>query len=189
MATDTPETGSALVAWRTFLELGPGRSLAATVEAMGRKPSYRGLLARWSAANDWQGRAAAHDQQELRACLAGRSEIRERALQQLVDAAGRASQIVLEILDDVSCVPVLDRHGRQVGERPRVAASTKLEAAKWIHGVLGIQPVRRLELEVKSPPTVSDVADRILDSVDSERIAQIRALLTPAAPVPEEPTP
>lgn len=171
------ETPKARAAWTVYRDMGPRRTLAALVEQLGRAPSYMAQVKLWSSRYQWQERAAAHDQAELRAGLGERNYLRERALQNLVEAADRASEKVLEILQDDREIPVLDRDGNVAGYRPRISPAVQLEAAKWVHGTCGIVPVKRMELKTE-PDTLDDQADALFRQATPAQLEAIIGLMS-----------
>lgn len=168
-----PETSKAKAAWEIYRDMGPDRSLAKVVEAMGSKRGYIQQLKRWSARYDWPGRATRHDHEALREALGERVIVREQVVQSMVERAMRAAEILYTIAEgrvpDGDKEPVLDRHGevmtmiltdehgepkldeagepmRQPVTRPVVKPSTRMEAATRILGNVGIVPPKRMEL-------------------------------------------
>jgi len=171
------ETPAAARALETYLQLGPARSMPRVAEVLGYRPSYVGALKRWSRRYGWPALAADHDRQSIRDSMGASAVHRDRARVDLAAAASEAVATALTILRDMSMLPIVDRHGEKIGERPLVAASTRLQAAQWILATIGVAPVKRLELEVQKQPTLEDQADAIADCATTDQIRQLRALI------------
>ena len=171
------ESPAAARALEVYLQMGPMRTLARVAEALDHPPGYVTTLNKWSARYGWQLLVADHDRQSIRESMGASAVHRDRARVDLAAAASEAVATALTILRDTSTVPILDRHGEKIGERPLVAASTRLQAAQWILATIGVAPVKRLELEVQKQPTLEDQADAIADCATTDQIRQLRALI------------
>ena len=170
------ETAKAISAFGLYRDMGPGRSLEKVAAAMGHPRSYRQQLAKWSGAFKWVARIAEYDHAELREALGQRKIVREKSLQKMIDAMDLATDVLIQIMTDTQAIPVLDRQGNPVGERPLVAASTKLEAASKLLGIAGLVPVKRLEMVDTSGEALDEAADLARSLSDSQLAGMIEIL-------------
>lgn len=144
---------------------------------MGRPKGYTSMLEQWSARDEWVRRAGEHDQVELQAQLAAQGPLRERARVSLGEAAEEAVAAALGILRSTAKLPILDRHGKVVGEKPLVAPSTRLQACQWLLATVGIAPVKRLELDIVKPVSLSVQADTLLSGASEAQLSELARLL------------
>jgi hypothetical protein len=188
------ETRKAWAAFATYLELGANRTLKACAEAGGYSPT---TVRKWSSAHDWDSRATAYDVAELQKSIEGREQVRERARQVMMDAAVDAA----ETLDSVrvgrlsmpecgpdctedKCVcgiwlPILDRHGRMVGRKPTIAASTRQAAALSILDRCGMTPPKRVELTGADGERLRMEARLALGSLSDDQLGVLAAAFAP----------
>ena len=92
------ESGKAYQAFRAFLDLGPDRTLAATVRLLGKSES---LVRGWAARHDWRHRAWLYDRHQARAEETVVRQHREAVLRERledVDRVGRACLVFFRIL-------------------------------------------------------------------------------------------
>jgi hypothetical protein len=169
------ESEKAKVAYEIFRDLGPKRTLPGLAAAMGRDPSYLSTLKQWSSKFSWQKRALAHDHKTIREGLAQRTVFREQGLQQLAEGVDEAVGQVLGIIRDQRMVPIKDRNGDKIGEKPLIAASTKLEASKLLLGIVGIVPVKRIEL-TQDQESLDEKIDKLLSEVPTEKLAALEEI-------------
>ena len=80
------ESGKAYQAFRVFLGLGPDRTIAATITALGKSES---LVRDWAARHHWWERARAWDATQSRQDGVVARRERDTAVQQLMDDASR----------------------------------------------------------------------------------------------------
>ena len=160
------ETAKAYAAFLHYLSLPPnGRSIAAAVEAAGRKQSTIRHWERWSSQYGWVDRAQAYDVDALTRSMEHRQQDTERARQRLYDQG-------LDLLNDYlamgqgrmpvgDATPVTDKHGKivthrvigQDGEerdepivRPLVPASVRARVFERALCLIGLNPPKRMEL-------------------------------------------
>ena len=170
------ETAKAQSAFTLYRDMGPGRSLRGLAELLHRRPSYIRTLKGWSAAFHWQERVAEADHAELRESLGQRKIVREQTLQRLIDAMDLATDVLIQIVTSTETIPILDRHGKAVGVRPLVAASTKLEAASRILGIAGLVPIKRTEVVETTGEALDEAADLARSLTDDQLSAMIEIL-------------
>lgn len=162
-------TPKARAAYELYRDLGPKRTLQRVANLQGR-PRRRGVsvLKGWSAKYGWQKLTADHDHAKLRKALGGRENMRERTTQLLVEAQDEMVELLLAVARDTRTLPVMDRQGIQVvdanGEpvyKPLVRTSTRVETIKWILGVVGHVPVKRMEVIDHSAEKLAEAATAV----------------------------
>lgn len=179
------ETSTASTAFKLYYEMGPGRSLRRLAKAQGR-PEER-TLAGWSSKDEWQRRATEGDSEELKRGTETRRATREAVMQQLFDSAIDAARIIIAIkrgrMPDGDVDPLLDRHGNPILDaegnqicRPRIKASTRLQAAIRILESIGITPPKRVEMSGPDGMEVGVVTE-MFDSLSDEALDKVMEIL------------
>lgn len=170
------ETRPCRAAFVCYLEQGPARSLRKTAELLKRDPVYKRILEKWSAKFEWVKRTDAYDESMIERGLRLRPLIREAALLKMADAAGEASDVILGVMrgdqGEGDTLPIMDRHGAVIGNRPAVAPSTRLQAAIRAHESIGLVPPKRVELTgkdgealIRATETIAGVDDLTLSAL------------------------
>lgn len=90
------ETTRAYQAFRTYLKLGPGRSLRAAAEAEGKSPSQ---YEQWSSLWSWRERTEAHDRHIARAETDGITSALGNARDKQIRIADKLLDLVSERID------------------------------------------------------------------------------------------
>lgn len=149
-----------------YLALGRDRSLAKLNRRLGRKASYVTQLKKWSAKHRWVARARDYDNAELAELVEDRHMVREYLKQDLYNEGKAAVSTLISTVkgecpippcscgadDPEECEcdpvtsPVLDRHGREIGRKPLVAPSTRLQGAIAMLDRIGLNVPKRMEL-------------------------------------------
>lgn len=181
------ETPKARAAFRVFLSLGPGRTYAKVAKELGHPASYERMVKQWGTKHGWQDRAQDYDEQYLKEAAQLRPFIREAVLQRLSDAAVDAFRIVYSVaqgrLDEGDTVPILDRHGEVVGEKPVVKGSTRLQAAQFMLGCIGVLPPKRVEHTGMDGAEIR-VAHEVAKGLTDDELTAIRLALGDAVHTP-----
>jgi hypothetical protein len=171
-------------AYRNFLayvEMGPTRSLRKL--AKDKNAAGLGTLGSWSTKFDWTARA---DEYQIALELhwrevaesqraAGRAELLAKlpeAVETLIGLAqGRVSQ------DPEHSLPVLDRHGEEIGRKPLVSPGIQLQAVNSVLDRIGLIAPKRIEIDSMDRESTQDRAREEVKKLDAD---QIRAMLAVA---------
>lgn len=177
-------TPKARVAYELYRDLGSTRTLQRVADLQGRPPR-RGAsqILRWSAKYEWQRLTAEHDHKQLRKALGKREVMRERGMQRMVDEQEELIDRLLAIARDTRVLPVMDRQGMQVvapdGKplyKPLVKTSTQVETIKWILGVIGYVPVKRMEITDRTEESL-DTAAAVTRSMTLQQLDALAEIL------------
>lgn len=168
---ERPVSFTAFCEWLTA---SPRPSLSQFARTTGRQ--LRTVM-RWVDKWDWYARAEAWDRQLFDATMAAREEDRERARQVLIDSAPGAIAILLGIAEgrmaEGDQVPVLDRHGQEVGKRPAIPAATRAQAARAALELGGLTPPKRVELTGADGSEIRLRARSALGDLTGEQLAAL----------------
>lgn len=142
------ETVKSFRAFMAYLLMEPKRSIARLAMAEGWDKT---TCERWSRKHGWVQRCEAYDAHLLTEAIRTRELVQERVRQRLIDGLDKAVDALFgllegELQDFGASVPILDRHGNEVGQAPIVKPSTRLQAAKEILDRAGITVPKRIEL-------------------------------------------
>jgi hypothetical protein len=107
--------------------------------------------------------------------MAAREEDRERSRQILLDSAPGTIAALLEIVHGRMTpgdeLPLLDRHGQQVGTRQAVPPSTRAHAARAVLELAGITAPKRVELTGADGTEIRLRARAALSDLTGEQLA------------------
>jgi hypothetical protein len=194
------ETPRAFGAFSDYLQMGPGRSLTECAERFGYRVNS---LNNWSSVHQWRDRAQAYDTAELERSIQGREQVRERARQNLIDDIEESTRTIRGVrkgrvpmpecgddctLERCMCgvwVPVLDRHGKVVGRKPQIAASTRQAAAVATLDRCGLTPPKRVELTGADGEKLRLEASLQLGGLGDAELAALAAAFAPGDDQPD----
>lgn len=156
------QRGEGEKAWSAFveyLELGRDRSLAKLAHELGRKPSYKRHLERWSSAHNWVARAAAWDEHQRQERRRENAQLAEEAQAAAYDALGEA----LDELAGLAC------HSEKPGVR--------LGAIRLLCDIAGLTG-RGVQQTVNVQTTATATAAPLpVDGLSDDALAELEAAL------------
>ncbi len=170
--------------------MGPARNLRTLRIRIGKAERYARTLRVYSSKFNWTARAAQYDADRFAAATASADSVRKHVLAVVAEDADATIRDLLELRrgrmgDGYDSEPILDRHGEEIGQRPAVKASTRVEAGRHVLGLIGLVPPKRVEL---SGPDGSEIkaAATVAATLDTATLERLRAILpgavTPTAP-------
>jgi hypothetical protein len=189
------ESAKAFGRFMAYLALGRDRSLAKLNRRLGRKPSYVTQLKKWSAKHNWVARARDYDNAELADMVEDRHMVREYLKQDMYNEGRAAVRTVISTVkgecpippcscdaehpDDCVCdpvtIPVLDRHGREIGSKPLVAPSTRLQGAIAMLDRIGLNVPKRMELSGPDGEALEIELREAMDNLTDDQLAAVAA--------------
>jgi hypothetical protein len=156
-------TPKAKVAFEIYRDLGPSRTLDQVVKLGTHSHT---VIKDWSRKYEWVRLVTEHDHSSLREALGRREMDKECATQIVVDAQGSLIAEALEIARDKRVLPILDRQGNHIMDpdgkkmyKPVTRQSTRLEAIKWLTGLVGHVPVKRTEIVDRTGDDIDELTE------------------------------
>jgi hypothetical protein len=154
------EGGTAWVAFRTYRDLGYGRTIDRLLEKLGKDERYLGYIRRWSNIHFWEARALSFDMHRIEEKLRIREKVRELGVQAVFDLQPKAIAVITELLDF------------QDEKRPHRAAAIRLQAADKILKIGGVE-AKESGAEVNQTVNVATKIDRLILELGSDAIEAI----------------
>jgi hypothetical protein len=170
------ETGKEYNLFLHFLEMGIKRSVNKLVVAKLGAVSYISGLCK---KHDWRDRAAQYDRYNLIQAVDARQETIEYTRQVFFDHAISAAEAVVGLatgrMEPGDTMPVLNRHGDVVGEKPIVTPAVRLKALVRTLELVGLTVPKRVELDAAEPPALES-AKGALEQLGESELEKLAAI-------------
>lgn len=141
------ETRHSRRAFRCYLEMGPMRSIRRVSAQIGK---HRTTIDRWSSRFNWVARADEYDEWLLNRAIEKRAQVVEAAIAKMQTEALEVTDTIIDLargrMQDGDTVPVFDKFGNEIGDRPAVPAAVRMQAAVRAQECAGIIPPKRVEM-------------------------------------------
>jgi hypothetical protein len=104
--------------------------------------------------------------------MKGRVRTRERVRQTFYEEATSAARVILDLM--VGVMPlgdveeIMDKHKKVIGQRARVAPSTRLQAAQHVLAMAGLIVPKRVELDEADGDELRLQARQVIGTLDAE---------------------
>jgi len=129
----------------------------------------------------WKERIAAWEAERLRAAMAERERVLEEARQYAYDHLMEVIENIADLakgeMPTGATIPIFNRKGEQIGEKPAVSAATRLSATRYLAEITGLVVPKRYEMDLTVQSDTIMAAAASISTISTRALRQILQLL------------